>query len=425
MDVQHTTGKSGSGAADYTQAAAFTLSAIIAGLGIELFTAGSGVVVPLWPFNLVFLLLFAGLIVVTGGAFRQHPLVAWLGGIPLGLSLIIGLVLLSFVGGVLPQDTIVNGVLRNEHYPQGSLLANLRFNGMFSSWPFAFVTLLFLFNLGLSLVWKIIPFRVSNLQFILFHGGFWIALSCGLLGNSQLQRLIIPIYEGKANNEAFDRDSEKAIRLPFSIYLKDFQIDQYVPQFALYDPRQDSVVETKSKMIPEISKGVKAEWPGIGTVTVLDFFQDALPGADGVPVPVAEHKGVPFARVRIEEAGGKVSEQWISSGGPHVRPLFVPMGEYFIVMGEGAPKAFRSEVTMMGGGGRRMSATLEVNKPVEFEGWKLYQVSYDEKAGRWSTLSLVEAIRDPWLPSVYVGFYMIMAGNALFFWKGFKKMEAA
>ena len=59
------------------------------------------------------------------------------------------------------------------------------------------------------------------------------------------------------------------------------------------------------------------------------------------------------------------------------------------------------------------------------QGWKLYQAGYDESAGRWSTLSLVEAVRDPWLPSVYVGFFMIMAGNVLFFWKGVKKMEAA
>jgi hypothetical protein len=52
-------------------------------------------------------------------------------------------------------------------------------------------------------------------------------------------------------------------------------------------------------------------------------------------------------------------------------------------------------------------------------------MGYDEKAGRWSTMSLVEAVNDPWLPAVYCGFFMIMAGNLLYFWKGVKKMEAA
>jgi hypothetical protein len=410
-------GKNSSGkVAGFKEAALFTLMAIFAGFGIEFLTSGGSIDVPGWPVNLIFLLFFGASIFIVALNFREHPTVSWLGGIPLGLCLIIGLALLSLIGGVLPQDK----------YPPDSLVAVLRLNGMFSSWPFAFVTLLFLFNLGLSLVWKTIPFRVANLQFMLFHGGFWLALSCGLLGSTQLQRLVVPLYEGKESNVAYDRESEKGIRLPFSIYLKDFKIDEYVAQFALYDPQHDQVIETKSKLMPEVRKGVKAEWEGIGSVTVLEFLPDALPDAHGTPVAVGDKKGVPFAKVRIDE-NGKVSEQWISPGSEalHIKPLFVPMGGYFIVIQNGAPKAFKSDVMLMGENGEKEIATLEVNKPVDFGGWKLYQMGYDEKAGRWSTMSLVEIVRDPWLPAVYLGFFMIMAGNVLYFWKGFKKMEAA
>jgi hypothetical protein len=52
-------------------------------------------------------------------------------------------------------------------------------------------------------------------------------------------------------------------------------------------------------------------------------------------------------------------------------------------------------------------------------------MGYDEKAGRWSKLSLIEGIRDPWLPAVYLGFFMIMAGNIMFFWNGIKRTESA
>lgn len=415
MMEKEITGSAGSEpAAGFKESAVFTLTAILAGFVIELFTSGRGIEFPGWPFNLIFLLLFGVLIAAVGLLFRSRPLMAWLGGIPMGLSLIIGLALLSLVGGVVPQDAM----------PPDSFAATLRLNGMFSSWPFALVTLLFLFNLGLSLVWKIVPFKAANLQFILFHGGFWLALACGLAGATQLQRLVVPIYEGRSSNKAYDRKHDRMVELPFSIYLKDFQIDQYVHQFALYDPKQDRLVETSSKLLPEVRKGVKAEWPGIGSVTVLDYLPQALHRPDGVPVAVNSDMGVPFAKIRIE-SGGKVAERWISSGGPNVRPQFVSIGEYFVVMLEGQPKAFRSIVTLNADKGESKSATLEVNKPVDFKGWKLYQASYDEKAGRWSTLSLVEAIRDPWLPAVYVGFFMIMAGNVLFFWKGIKKMEAA
>ncbi len=408
--------KTGAAPAGFKNAALFTFVAILAGFSIEILTSGGGIDVPGWPFNLIFLLLFGGSIFAVGLLFRERPLVSWLGGIPLGLSLIIGIALLSFIGGVLPQ----------QEYPQGSIMTVLRLNGMFSSWPFALVTLLFLVNLGLSLVWKIIPFRASNLQFMLFHGGFWLALSCGLLGNSQLERLVVPLYEGKASNVAYDNKTEKVIHLPFSIYLNDFQIDEYVAEFALYDPQHDQVIEPKSKMMPELRKGAKAEWEGIGSVTVLDYLPDALPDSKGTPVPVGDKKGVRFAKVKIDE-NGKISEQWISSGSEtlHIQPRFVPMGGYYIVMADGPPKAFRSNVMLIGEGGTRKVETLEVNKPVDMQEWKLYQMGYDEKAGRWSTMSLVEAVRDPWLPAVYLGFFMIMAGNVLYFWKGMKKMEAA
>jgi len=415
MAGSNKSGKNDSGkVAGFKESALFTFVAILAGFGIELLTSGGGIDVPGWPFNLIFLLFFGALIFAVVLMFREHPAVSWLGGIPMGLCLIVGLALLSLVGGVLPQDK----------YPPESLVAMLRLNGMFSSWPFAFVTLLFLFNLGLSLVWKTIPFRVANLQFMLFHGGFWLALSCGLLGSTQLERLVVPLYEGQASDVAYNRETEKALHLPFSIYLKDFQIDEYVAQFALYDPQNDRVIEPKSKLTTEVRKGAKAEWEGIGSVTVLEYLADALPDAHGTPVAVGSKKGVPFAKVSIDE-NGKISEQWISSGGPQLKPLFVPMGSYFIVMADGAPKAFKSDVMLIGQGDERKVETLEVNKPVDFHGWKIYQMGYDEKAGRWSTMSLVEVVRDPWLPAVYLGFFMIMAGNVLFFWKGVKKMEEA
>ncbi|NTU57461.1 MAG: cytochrome c biogenesis protein ResB [Chlorobiaceae bacterium] len=404
--------QAGSSFEGFRMPAVFTVSAILAGFAVEWFTSGSGLAVPGWPANFLFLVFLAVVIAIVGLKFRDRPLVSWLGGIPLGLSLIIGLALLSLIGGVVPQDPA----------KPDSLASMLRLNGMFSSWPFAFVTLLFLFNLGLSFVWKTIPFRVANLQFILFHGGFWIALSCGLLGSSDLQRLIIPLYEGQESSVAYEMPTERPVHIPYSIYLKEFEIDEYVPQFALYDPETDRVIADKSKIVPEVKKGVKADWPGIATVTVLEFLPSAIPDSSGKPVFAPDRKGVSFARVRIIE-GEKSSEEWICAGGPEIRPRFVPVGKYFLGMMDGQPKAFRSHVMVKGASGERRTEVLEVNKPIDFHGWKLYQMGYDEKAGKWSSLSLVEAVNDPWLPSVYCGFFMIMAGNLLYFWKGVKKME--
>ena len=63
---------------------------------------------------------------------------------------------------------------------------------------------------------------------------------------------------------------------------------------------------------------------------------------------------------------------------------------------------------------------IEVNKPFFHKGWYLYQTGYDEKQGRWSNLSIIEAVKDPWLYVVYTGIYMLIAGSVFLFWQGKK-----
>ena len=55
-------------------------------------------------------------------------------------------------------------------------------------------------------------------------------------------------------------------------------------------------------------------------------------------------------------------------------------------------------------------ACIDVNKPLSIAGWKIYQLSYDETKGKWSRMSVFELVRDPWLPIVYTGILMMIAG---------------
>ena len=41
---------------------------------------------------------------------------------------------------------------------------------------------------------------------------------------------------------------------------------------------------------------------------------------------------------------------------------------------------------------------------------EIYQLSYDETKGKWSRMSVFELVRDPWLPIVYTGILMMIAG---------------
>ena len=79
----------------------------------------------------------------------------------------------------------------------------------------------------------------------------------------------------------------------------------------------------------------------------------------------------------------------------------------------GAPKRFASEVQIQTKSGKAIQATVDVNKPVEIDGWKVYQYGYDTQMGAMSQISIMELVSDPWLPLVYTGIYMMLAGAVL------------
>ena len=82
---------------------------------------------------------------------------------------------------------------------------------------------------------------------------------------------------------------------------------------------------------------------------------------------------------------------------------------------DGSPKRFASEVNIMTKSGKNIHTTIDVNKPVEVDGWKIYQYGYDTAAGPQSQISIFEFVRDPWLPQVYIGIGLMLAGALCMF----------
>jgi hypothetical protein len=77
------------------------------------------------------------------------------------------------------------------------------------------------------------------------------------------------------------------------------------------------------------------------------------------------------------------------------------------------PKSFVSEVQLLGKDETPALTTIEVNKPFSYAGLKIYQLSYDDRYGKWSPNSVLEVISDPWLPVVYFGIFL-MIGSAVY-----------
>ena len=114
--------------------------------------------------------------------------------------------------------------------------------------------------------------------------------------------------------------------------------------------------------------------------------------------------GVGVPEWRAMEQGGAIKEM----------PIAIELKRFIMdTYDDGKPKRFASEIQILTQSGKNIETTVEVNKPYEVDGWKIYQYGYDTQMGAQSQISILELVSDPWLPWVYAGFYMMLAGAVL------------
>ena len=86
-------------------------------------------------------------------------------------------------------------------------------------------------------------------------------------------------------------------------------------------------------------------------------------------------------------------------------------------------KKFSSDLTIFTKEEGKIDVIIEVNKPFKFKGWEIYQYSYDDTLGKWSNISILELVKDPWLPFIYLGIFMMIGGAFYMFWVGNNKLK--
>lgn len=132
---------------------------------------------------------------------------------------------------------------------------------------------------------------------------------------------------------------------------------------------------------------------------------------------VNEPGSAPSAKVKVTNLTDHSDiSGWICSGSYVHQPEALKLNDYHsLVMLPAEPRKFSSELIIQTKDGKNIKTTLEVNKPFHIEGWTIYQLGYNTEMGRWSNLSVLDLVRDPWLPVVYLGIFLMMAGAGFLF----------
>ena len=322
--------------------------------------------------------------------------------------------------------TVVMGFIRQSSPDQGPADL-LGFSRMIAAWPFVLLYFWMVTVLGLTTLRAGFPFKWKKVSFLLNHIGLFIAMIAATLGNADMQRLKMTTQIGTPEWRATD-DSGRLIELPLAIELKSFSIDEYPPKLMLIDNETGHTLPEKSPvnllLEEEVTQGGLQDWQ----IHIRQTIPMAASVATEDTVRFTEFysMGATYAVYleAVNQKSGQKKEGWVSCGSflfPYKAIRLDSLTS--LVMPEREPQRFASEVKVYTEQGTITDGIVEVNRPLEVEGWKIYQLSYDESKGRWSDISVFELVRDPWLPVVYTGIVMMMLGAVCLFVNAQKRKE--
>ena len=392
----------------YVESFLIGIGLIVTGFFLEVSIATETAFTIVYPYNVVGLLIYILLLFVLYKWFTESQLIRWLTKVPASISSIALITFMVMIMGIIPQIPSQNNIINN-----------LGLNRITSNWAFLLILFQFLTCLGLISIKRILQFKWSNFGFILNHVGLFLALTAGVLGSGDLQRLSINVYENKPSFIATDANRNE-VELPFAIYLNDFLIEEYNPKLALVDNKTGTIAHNDGKNLYLVEKGETYHFHNF-EVKIEDFLPNAIRFGTRYEA-VNEMGSPPAAKITVKNSEiDSIQIAWISSGSFRYPYESIKISEdYSIVMTIPEVKKFSSDIDILTIEGERISTVLEVNKPFKYNGWKIYQLSYDDKKGKWSDLSVIELVKDPWLPVIYIGIFMMIAGAIYMFWTGNK-----
>lgn len=395
----------------------FTGCIMVAGFLLQLIAGSFNIQVLEFPVNMI----FAVIIVLTAiglSLYNKTSFFRWFSGIPFSVTLSAALAALCLVMGLVPQ---MDGTA---HPATDGFLYRTGIFNVTSSWPFVLVYLLMLLNLACVMIRRSLTFRLKDYGFYLNHAGLWILLLAAGPGSADTGTYNIKIEQGASSDTGVAKDNT-TVRLPFRIHLDEFTVDEYPPKLIVVD-------DSFSKMLPEKkpanmqagetgTKGKLLDWE----IEIEEYLPRAVRGAEGGFRPIDMPGSSEAASIKATGTrSGETVRGWLYRGNSFQEPQYLRLGrDGWLVMNEPEPKQFISAIRLTVPGEEDVKADIEVNKPLKYGDWMLYQSGYDRVAGRHSSYTVLTAVYDPWLDTAYAGILLLAGGALSMLWRGRKKKD--
>ena len=400
----------------YKESFLIGISLILIGFFIEYLGKGNINIELIYPNNIYFGITYS-LIIILGYIFlKRGVFLKWLVSIPAAISSFNLIIFLVMIMGIIPQ---------NINYG-GEVIMKLGLNKMTTHWAFFFIMFYFLTVLGFTTVERIYKlilkkaiFNFRNIGFILNHFGLWFTVLTALLGANDIQHLKLKLDEVTPYNIASD-DKGEDFALDFFIQLNEFNVKEFPPKLAIVNNKTGEIIHNNGKNLFEISDSLSYNFENY-KISVLNYLENSAPIGKKY-APIFQLGALPSAKIAITDNNDSTTNYgWISCGNfMYQYQSFKFSEKYSLLMTMPEVKHFESNISLYSKEITKSDISIEVNKPYEFGGYKIYQLGYDEKKGKWAEYSVLELVKDPWLNIVYFGLYLLIAGTVILLFTGRK-----
>ena len=308
--------------------------------------------------------------------------------------------------------TIIFGLTRQDASTEG-LVGLLGFSRMTSSWPFNLLLFYFTTTVGLAVVDDLHHWRQRGLAAMMSHLAVFVVLTCGMFGSADKMRITVNAHLERPVAEGIDSKGVSQT-LPFAITLKEFAMEEYPPKLYLLDTRQESSSEDFLLVEEATSEGEIDGWK-LRVERVIDMA-GRMPDSEEWIEMVHTGAAPAIYLKATNPVTGESYSGWVSCGSHIFEPSYLRLGErYAVAMPRRDAKRYLSRVDVEQMSGERERFDIEVNHPARIGAWRIYQVGYDTARGRWSSVSVLECVKDGWYSAIHIALWLMLSAGVVMF----------
>ncbi len=308
--------------------------------------------------------------------------------------------------------TIIFGLTRQDASTEG-LVGLLGFSRMTLSWPFNLLLFYFTTTVGLAVVDDLHHWRQRGLAAMMSHLAVFVVLTCGMFGSADKMRVTVNAHLERPVAEGIDSKGVSQT-LPFAITLKEFAMEEYPPKLYLLDTRQESSSEDFLLVEEATSEGEIDGWK-LRVERVIDMA-GRMPDSDEWREMIHTGAAPAVYLSATHLTTGASYSGWVSCGSHIFEPSYLRLGErYAVAMPRRDAKRYLSRVDVEQMSGEHQRFDIEVNHPARMGAWRIYQVGYDTARGRWSSVSVLECVKDGWYSAIHIALWLMLSAGVVMF----------